>query len=210
MASQSPTTDPGGVTSDALDLLLSRRSTLAKDLIGPGPSDAQLKGILTAGLRVPDHGKLWPWRVQVLRESGQAALGAFLAERFAAEHPDAEARQVEIERERPTRAPLLLVVSSRVRRDHKVPVSEQVLSGGAVCQNLINAAHASGFAAQWLTEWPAYDAGARRFLGIPEDQEILGLIYLGTPPEPPRERPRPTLADVVTLWEGPGAETPFG
>jgi nitroreductase len=144
---------------ETLDLLLTRRSVVAKNLGAPGPDAETLRKIIAAGLRVPDHGKLGPWRVQVLLAEGQAALGDVLASVYRADNPDAEERMVEAERQRPQRSPVLLVVTARVDPHHpKIPEIEQRLSGGALCQNILVAAHASGFAAQWLTEWPAFHA----------------------------------------------------
>lgn len=189
---------------DTLDLLLTRRSISAKDMAEPGPDDATLQKILAAGIRVPDHGKLGPWRIQVLRKPGQAALGEALAGIFKAENPQAEERQVELERNRPQRAPILLAVTARIDPLHpKIPVMEQKLSGGALCQNILVAAHAAGFAAQWLTEWPAYHPAVRELLGHAPDTEIIGFIYIGTPTVPPSERPRPTLEQAVSEWAGP-------
>lgn len=191
---------------DTLDLLLTRRSISAKDMAEPGPDDATLSKILQAGIRVPDHGKLGPWRIQVLHKPGQAALGDVLAGIFRAENPNAEERQVELERQRPQRAPILLAVTARVDPQHpKIPVMEQKLSGGALCQNILVAAHAAGFAAQWLTEWPAFHPAVQEALGHAPGTEIIGFIYIGTPKVPPNERPRPTLEQVVSEWTGPAA-----
>lgn len=191
---------------NTIDLLLARRSVVAKDMGAPGPDAATLEKILGAGIRVPDHGKLGPWRIQVLHKPGQAALGEVLARVFAAEHPEAEERQVELERQRPQRAPVLLAVTARIDEHHpKIPVMEQKLSGGALCQNILVAAHASGFAAQWLTEWPSYHPEVRTALGHSPETEIIGFIYIGTPTTPPNERPRPTLETVVSEWTGPAA-----
>lgn len=191
---------------NTIDLLLARRSVVAKDMGAPGPDAATLEKILSAGIRVPDHGKLGPWRIQVLHKPGQAALGEVLARVFAAEHPEAEERQVELERQRPQRAPVLLAVTARIDEHHpKIPVMEQKLSGGALCQNILVAAHASGFAAQWLTEWPSYHPEVRTALGHSPETEIIGFIYIGTPTTPPNERPRPTLETVVSEWTGPAA-----
>lgn len=191
---------------NTIDLLLARRSVVAKDMGAPGPDAATLEKILGAGIRVPDHGKLGPWRIQVLHKPGQAALGEVLARVFAAEHPEAEERQVELERQRPQRAPVLLAVTARIDEHHpKIPVMEQKLSGGALCQNILVAAHASGFAAQWLTEWPSYHPAVRTALGHSPETEIIGFIYIGTPTTPPNERPRPTLETVVSEWTGPAA-----
>ena len=191
---------------DTIDLLLTRRSVVAKDMGEPGPDAATLEKILAAGIRVPDHGKLGPWRIQVLHKPGQAALGEVLATIFAAEHPEAEERQVELERQRPQRAPVLLAVTARVDPHHpKIPLMEQQLSGGALCQNILVAAHASGFVAQWLTEWPSYHPAVRQALGHSPDTEISGFIYIGTSTSPPNERPRPAFETVVSEWTGPVA-----
>lgn len=199
-AAPAKTAAPG----DTLGLLLSRRSVVAKNLGEPGPSGAVLDQILAAGIRVPDHGKIGPWRIQVLHKDGQAALGDTLAAIYAGENPGAEPRLVEIERQRPQRTPVLLVVTARVDPFHpKIPEMEQRLSGGALCQNILVAAHASGFAAQWLTEWPAYHPAVKEALGHSAETDIIGLIHIGTPIEAPTERGRPAFEDVVSVWTGP-------
>jgi nitroreductase len=189
---------------DTLDLLLTRRSVVAKNLGEPGPDAATLEKIIAAGLRVPDHGKLGPWRVQILLKEGQAALGEVFADVFASDNPDAEDRLVEMERRRPQRSPVLLAVTSRIDPHHpKIPEIEQRLSGGALCQNILVAAHASGFAAQWLTEWPSFHPAVKQALGHDAETDIIGFIYIGTPTEPPTERGRPAYGDVVSEWTGP-------
>lgn len=184
-----------------IDLLRSRRSVVANLIGEPGPSREQLDLILTAGIRVPDHGKIGPWRMQVLGKQAQAALGDVLVQEFLAKFPEANEKQVAFERNRPQRAPSLIVVSSRLNRQHKVPEIEQLLSCGAVCTNLLNACAALGFAAQWLTEWPAYNEAVKAALGVPADQHIVGLIYIGTAAEAPGERVRPELEAVVDFIE---------
>lgn len=181
----------------SLDSLMARRSVVAKHLGEPGPDDRTLETILRIGARVPDHGKLGPWRLQVLSKEAQAELGDVLAKAFAADDPDARDDQIAFERARPMRAPVLIAVSSRLHRNHKIPEIEQLLSCGAVCQNLLNAAALSGFGAQWLTEWPAYDPRVKQALGVPENDHIVGFVSIGTPIEPPNERPRPAFDDVV-------------
>jgi len=199
------TADAVTPTSPAtLELLLKRRSVVAKNLGEPGPDAATLAQIIAAGLRVPDHGKLGPWRVQVLHKQGQAALGDVFAAVFAADNPEAEDRLVELERQRPQRAPVLLAVTSCVDPLHpKIPEIEQRLSGGALCQNILVAAHASGFAAQWLTEWCAFHPAVKQALGHDPETDIIGFIYIGTPIELPTERGRPAYDDVVSEWTGP-------
>jgi len=188
---------------DTIDLLLKRRSVVAANITEPGPDAAALDTILRAATRVPDHGKLAPWRIQVLHKDGQRQLGEVLAGLFAREIPDANDKQIEFERQRPQRAPLLLVVTAKIRKFHKIPEMEQMLSGGAVCTNMLIAANALGFCAQWLTEWPAYRPEVAQALGHdPECDQIIGFVYVGTPVEPPTERPRPALDEVVSEWDG--------
>lgn len=189
--------EPVQVAQSTIDLLTTRRSVVANLLGEPGPSAEQLEQILTAGIRVPDHGKIGPWRLQVLDKRAQAMLGDILAEQFLATFPEANEKQVAFERNRPQRAPSLIAVSSRLNRSHKVPEIEQLLSCGAVCINLLNASVALGFSAQWLTEWPAYNETVKSALGIPGDQHLVGFIYIGTAADAPGERVRPTLDTVV-------------
>jgi nitroreductase len=182
------------------DYLLSRRSVKAKDLIAPGPDAAALTCILKAATRVPDHGKLCPWRILVLHKEGQAKLGEIFARRFAALNPDANEKQIAFERERPERAPLLLVVLSTPAESIKAPLWEQHLSAGAVCMNILHAAHMLGFGGNWLTEWPAYDGEILAALGGKAGDAVAGFIYLGSIGAAPEERERPDLAAVVSEW----------
>ena len=186
-------------TIETIRPLLGRRSVVARNLIEPGPDDRELELILATGIRVPDHGKIGPWRLQVLKKPVQAMLGDRLSRIFQTRHPDATADQIAFERRRPQRAPVLIVVSSRIVSEHKIPEIEQLLSCGAVCQNLLNAATLLGYAAQWLTEWPAYDDQVKSILGVPADQHIIGFVSIGTPSEPPNERPRPDVETVVSF-----------
>jgi nitroreductase len=189
---------------EAIDLLLQRRSVPARNMVEPGPDAAALERILRAGTRVPDHGKLAPWRIQVLRKDGQRRIGDALAEIFARENADATEALIEAMRQKPALAPLLLVVTHKAAPGAKIPELEQILSGGALCQNILMAAHAQGFCGSWITGWPAYHPQVVELLGHnPATDKILGFLYLGTPSEPMEDRPRPALSDVVTEWTGP-------
>lgn len=190
---------------EAIDMMLARRSVKPDVMVEPAPDDEALRLILRAATRVPDHGKLTPWRILILRKDGQERLGDFLADMFAGEIPEANARQIDFERRRPQRAPLLLVVVSKPQPSRKIPDMEQLLSGGAVCYGLLMAANALGYCAQWLTEWPAYRREVVEFLGFdPGNDRIIGFVYLGSPAEPPEDRPRPALEDVTVPWPGAG------
>ena len=186
---------------DALTALLTRRSVKAAELAEPAPDDKQLHRMLTAGTRVPDHGKLAPWRIRILHKAGQVALADRVAAEFLRQHPDATDKQLAFEKQQILRAPLLLAVLFTPIDSH-IPLWEQQLSVGAVCMNLIHAAHAQGFAANWLTEWPAYSAAMVRALGGGSDDRIAGFIYIGTPTAKPEDRPRLELSVVATEWVG--------
>lgn len=182
-----------------IDALLTRRSVLVRDLQAPGPSEEQLKVILAAAARVPDHGKLGPWRFILFAGESRGAFGRHLAEIFADDNPGTTDKNLDFERERFLRAPLVIgVVSSPV--DHKVPKWEQVLSTGAVCQNLLLAAYGLGFGAQWLTEWYAYHKRTAALLALKPDERIAGFIYVGSYQDKPEERNRPDLEERVSYW----------
>lgn len=181
-----------------LDYLLTRRSLSSTKLTGPGPNDAELELILRAATRVPDHGKLAPWRIQVVRGEAQHTLGKRWAEIFRRDNPAASDELIESEAKRPARAPLLLIVSTRIENVQRIPRFEQVLSGAAMCLNAIHAANALGYFAAWNTGWPAYHADVKAGLQIPESDEIVGLIYIGSATQPTDERSRPALEDVVS------------
>ena len=183
------------LSRDTLQLLAQRRSTKIAQLGGPGPSRQELLGILRLATRVPDHGKLAPWRFLVLEGEGRARAGELLA--AVKREDNAGADVVEQARGLFLRAPTVLAVISRAAPHAKIPEWEQVLSAGAVCFQLLLAAHAAGYAGCWLTEWPTYDARARTALGLAEHERIAGFLYLGTAVEPPLERPRPDLEPLV-------------
>ena len=185
---------------DALDLLLSRRSIPAINLGEPGPTADQIKTLLTIGARVPDHGKLAPWRFILFQGSARADAGEALCRLKLQREPGLDPAQQDQERARLARAPLVIAVVSTAAEHVKIPLWEQKLSAGAVCMNLLNAAYAMGFAAQWLSEWYAYDAEAAHMFGLTEGERFAGFVHVGTPMEPPFERPRPDIAALTTNW----------
>lgn len=184
-----------------IELLLTRRSTTANQMQPPGPNADQLEMILRAGARVPDHGKLAPWRFILITDENRSRLGALLADRAAELNPSLSDAEKELERTRFERAPLVITVISSPHENHKIPLWEQELSAGAVCQNMLIAANAMGFASQWLSEWCAYDRTAKRLLGLNPGERIAGFIYIGSTDQPVMERKRPELQDLVTTWK---------
>ena len=184
---------------ETLDLLLSRRSGSAKMMKGPGPNADQLRKILAAGVRVPDHGKLTPWRFIVFEGDGRVRMGAILAETIGGER-DISPERIEQERNRFMRAPIVIGVVSRVREQIPIPVWEQELSAGAVCMTMVLAAHAMGFVANWITEWCAYHPQVLARVGLKPTERIAGYIYIGHPVEPLEDRPRPPIDSITTRF----------
>lgn len=184
--------------NETIHLLRSRRSVSPVMLTEPGPSAEELDTLLLIASRVPDHGRLAPWRFLVLEGEGRARAGEAIARAFRSDEPGAPEDRVLFERNRLARAPLVVAVVSRARAHVKIPDWEQVLSAGAVCMNLVVAANAMGYGTSWLTEWYASDRRVLDALGLDPQERIAAFIHIGTPKEPPVERPRPVLADLVT------------
>ena len=185
---------------DALELLRTRRSSKPVELTGPAPSAAEIETLLTVASRVPDHGKLVPWRFIVFEGEARLAAGEAIVAAFRGKYPQADAEQVESERRRLARAPLVIAVVSRAAAHVKIPEWEQVLSAGAAAMNLVLAAHALGYAASWVTEWCAYDRGVLDALGLGANERIAGFIHIGRSSGPPADRPRPPLGEVATRF----------
>jgi nitroreductase len=189
------------LTSPA-SLLLSRRSGKPRDMVAPGPSDAQLRLILGAATRVPDHGKLAPWRFVTVAQDQRAALATLLTSAYQREKPDAGRLEIEAMDQFARQAPCLVVALSTPVIESKIPVWEQELSVGAACMQLLNAVHAQGFVGGWLTGWPAYSASVRDAFGGEHDR-IAGFFFIGSPRKEQEERPRPDYDQVVTGWNPP-------
>ncbi len=188
---------------NALDALLGRLSTPSRQLGPPGPDDAQLSRMLRAAVHVPDHGRLAPWRFLRIRGEARAALGRALASRLLEREPDAPVDKQTKERERFSHAPCVIAVIARITPGHKIPESEQLQSGSCVCFSLLQAAHALGFGAQWLTGWAAYDPKILELLGLGANEHVLGFIHIGSIVTPQPERDRPDPATLLTDWSPP-------
>jgi len=186
-----------------LDHLLTRRSVAAKDLGEPGPDPQTLETMLTAAARVPDHKKLAPWRFIVLQGEARAAFGERLATIWAEIEPEASSIKLDIERDRFTRAPVVVAVVSSATPHPACPEWEQILSAGAACANLLHASAAFGFGAQWITEWYAFDDRVRAAFGLEAQERFAGFVYIGTARERPADRDRPDLAGITSYPAGP-------
>jgi len=187
--------------SHPVELLKTRRSLKPIELVGPGPSPADLDTLLTVASRVPDHGKLTPWRFIVFEGEARLKAGEAIATAFLAKYPDSQPEQVDFERRRLARAPLVIAVVSRAAPHVKIPEWEQVLSSGAAAMSLVIATHALGFAATWITEWYAYDRNVLDALGLAPHEKIAGFVHIGRPTHAPEDRPRPALANIVTRFK---------
>jgi len=185
---------------DELAFLRRPRSVPSRLLAAPGPNDRQPIGMLPEAVRVPDHGKLVPWRFLRIAGDARHALGDLLAARARERDPAAPDAVVEKDRLRFSFAPVIVAVVGRPIAGHKVPVQEQLLSGGAVCFALLQAAQALGFGAQWLTGWAAYDPVITARLGLADGELVLGFVHIGTATETAPERVRPDPATLLGDW----------
>ncbi|HEV7121859.1 MAG TPA: nitroreductase [Rhodanobacter sp.] len=185
---------------DPLALLQQRHSVPARQLGEPAPDGATLQALLEAAIRVPDHGKLVPFRLILLRGEAKLHFGERLAAISNRNHPEFAGAKLEKERRRYTFAPLVIAVVARIDTDSKVPEIEQKLCAGNVAYNLLIGAFALGYGAQWLTGWAAYDREAATVLGLAAHEHVVGFVHMGTPQVEVPDRDRPALADVIETW----------
>lgn len=186
-------------TATAASLMATRRSGKARDMLGPGPDAVQLAAMLHTAARVPDHGKLFPWRFVIIENRdgfARSLLAAYLAGKPAAGRLEQDAVT-----QFATQSPCLVAVLSSPKPGH-IPPWEQELSVGALCQNLCLAAHAHGFVANWLTGWAAYDAQVLALLGGAAPERVAGFFFIGSQAKPLEERPRPDMAAITSHWAG--------
>jgi nitroreductase len=183
-----------------LQLLKTRRSVKPMELTLPGPSLSEIETLISIAARVPDHGKLIPWRFIIFEGAARQAAGDIIASVFHATQPDATDDQIAFERQRLARAPLVIAVISRAAHHVKIPEWEQELSAGASAMSLLIAVHAMGYAASWITEWYAYDRDVLKQLGVKANERVAGFVHIGTPRRPPEERERPNNNTIVTRY----------
>lgn len=183
-----------------IEFLEARRSVPSRQLGEPGPTPEQLERLFAAAVRVPDHGKMTPWRMLTIRGDARARLGERLAEIHRRSDPATPDAVLAKDRDRFNFAPLIVAVIARVQANPKVPEQEQILSAGYVAYNLLLGAQAMGFGAQILTGWAAYDRDVAALLGLAANERVVGFVHIGTARETAPERIRPSSADVVTDW----------
>jgi nitroreductase len=185
---------------NALDLMLSRES--AMKLQSPGPSAEELEQILASAVRAPDHGRLRPWHFVVIGEDRRAAFGAVMADSLRRRDPSASEPEVQRERDKAFRSPVIVAVAAKVKRGHKIPEIEQIASASAAAQTIMLAAPALGYGAVWKTGAAAYDPAVKIALGLDAEDDIIGFLYIGTRAGGSSPFPRPEAKDFVTTWAG--------
>ncbi len=188
--------------SSTAALLATRRSGKPRDMVAPGPDAGQLRTILEAAMRVPDHGKLAPWRFVIIESEQRPAFAELITSAYKAENPNAGPIELNPLQQFAEQAPTLVAVISSPVLHPKIPAWEQELSAGAVCMNLLTAATAAGFVGGWLTGWPSYSAKVLESLGGKPGDKVAGFVFLGSPSRDLEERPRPTYEAVVSTWKG--------
>jgi len=185
---------------DVLEYLATRRSLTAAQMTGPGPNADEQIALLRMAARVPDHRRVHPFRFLTFEGEARGAFGEVLASAFRQENPDADDHALDLERQRFNRAPWVIAVISSVNHEHKTPEWEQILTAGAVAQNLVIAAGAAGYAAQWLTEWYAYNPLILEAMGLEAHERVVGFVYIGTASCQPKERARMDAKELTSAW----------
>lgn len=187
--------------SEPLSLLMQRHSTPSRQLGEPAPDKDQLKALLKAAIRVPDHGKLVPFRLIKLKGKSKLRFGELLTDIAARNDPDMSEAKLEKERHRYTFAPLVLVLVACTDMHSKVPAIEQQLTAGCVAQNILLGAFELGIGAQWLTGWAAYDAEVAALLKLQENEQVIAFIHMGTAQIDVPDRDRPALKSLLSTWK---------
>ena len=192
-----------GAAEALLDLLAQRRSASAKSLGLPVPSEAELQRAFEAAMSAPDHGAIRPWRFLLIRGEARERLGDLLAEAARRADPDGPPERLEDTRRKPLRAPLIIAVAARLRRDHpKVPPVEQIVAAAAAAENLLLALQAMGYGGVLLSGVNAHHPTVKVGLGLDPDDEMIGFLYVGTPQEPLQPTRRPHPLSAVSEWTG--------
>jgi nitroreductase len=187
----------------AIAFLETRQSIPVSQIGEPGPDDATLFKILTLAVRVPDHGRLEPWRFILYRGAARDLAGKHIAERLNERDGPLPAEVYDRELKRLSRAPLVIGVVSSPKPHERIPEWEQFLSAGAVAANINFAAKAYGFVSNWVTGWYADDREAMQLLGVGPNERFAGFVHVGTFDQPFPERPRPEVENLISDYIGP-------
>ena len=185
---------------NALDLMLSRESALK--LESPGPSADELQQMFASAVRSPDHGRLRPWHFVVIDEDRRAAFGTLMADSLRRRVPTVSDAELQRERDKAFRSPVIVAVAAKVKRGHKIPEIEQIASASAAAQTIMLAAPALGYGAVWKTGAAAYDPTVKTALGLDAEDDIIGFLYIGTRAGGSSPIARPEAKDFVTTWAG--------
>ena len=186
---------------DLTQFMKTRRSSLSITLEGSGPDKSELRSIVEIATRVPDHGKLAPWRIELWEPSARTRMHAELLD-LLDEFPELpDLGKKKLGTDKLLHAPCVLAVISKAEEHPKVPIWEQQLSAGAVCMNTLIAANSLGYEAQWLTAWYVYEETANSILGLHKNEKIAGIIHIGTSASPKKERDRPNHDSVFSIRE---------
>ena len=191
------------MSNAVFDFLANRISPPIPTLLEPAPDDAEIEQMVRVATRVPDHGRLEPWRFIVYRGDARRQIGeqlAALAEAREGPLPEGKRQQ---ELARFSRAPLVIGVVSSPKDHPKIPQWEMFLSGGAAAMNLVHAANSLGYGANWITNWYSDSEEGRRILGLAPHERVIGFVHIGTPSAPAPDRPRPDVARLISEYSGP-------
>ncbi|MCR9122693.1 MAG: nitroreductase [Phyllobacteriaceae bacterium] len=198
-----PTIAPGERHEDVLSFLERRKSVPLSQFRGPGPDEQTLRRLIGIAARVPDHGRLEPWRFIIYRPEHGERIGAALAELALSRNPEMREDELDRERKRLSRAPVAIGVVSTAAEHERIPVWEQFLSAGAAAMTLVTAATAHGFAVNWVTGWYSDDAEARAILGLSPDERMAGIVHIGDYDTTVPDRPRPDIDALISDYAGP-------
>ncbi len=191
------------MSNPVIDFLQTRRSTPISAITAPAPSQDELNQMLQIAIRVPDHGRLAPWRFIVYTGDARVEAGKLLADLLEKKQGPLDEARREQELKRFARAPLVIGVVFKPVEHERIPEWEQFLSAGAAAMNLCHAANALGYASNWITNWYSDDSDARSLLGLSEDERVAGFVHIGTCDKRAPERPRPEVEEVVTYYSAP-------
>lgn len=191
------------MTSPIIDFMLARNSAPIPELREPAPSDSEIETMIRIAARVPDHGRLEPWRFIVYRGEARGRIGEMLAELAEKREGPLPEGRLKQEKSRFSRAPLVIGVISSPRENPKIPQWEMFLSGGAAAMNLVIAANAMGYGTNWITNWYSDAEEGRRILGLAPHERVVGFIHIGSFDGPAPERPRPDAAKLYSDYSGP-------